>query len=222
MNPLTDTFLSCLVRGERRELVFPDNLLLQAATTFLRYPIMEDSDVPGLVVDVGMCVGAFTVAIRQCLPNCRVIGFEPYPPAWDYLEHNVGKMKDVEIRHLALSDRAGQVSLSYPNALVRLGNSSIYGDGINAYDAPTARMDDEIHEPVCFLKIDVEGAELDVLRGAEQTLTTYHPVTMIEMKNRHQRRAGRTTADILETMERFGYNDHVAYTPGDIIFMLKE
>lgn len=57
--------------------------------------------------------------------------------------------------------------------------------GAHEYDCTTqivrtAPLDDEVRGPIVFVKIDVEGAEYDVLRGAEQTLARYEPVVLFE------------------------------------------
>jgi FkbM family methyltransferase len=219
MSPDTDVSVSMVLEGKRRELVFPILGLMSAFAVFLRYPVVEYSEQPGLVIDVGACVGAFSVAIRESLPNCKIIAFEPYLPVIDYLHYNCSPMSNMEIHHWAVMDESKEVFLSLPTSHPVLGNSSVYGSNIEGYPAWAITLDDFIQEAVSFIKIDVEGAELDVLRGAERILRNDKPPVMVELKNEHQRRANRTTIEVFDYMTSIGYNKHELYTSKDFVFI---
>jgi hypothetical protein len=59
--------------------------------------------------------------------------------------------------------------------------------------------------PISFLKIDVEGFELEVLRGAERTLMEMRPTVLCEFNDIVLRDAGSSSGQLLEAFERVGY-----------------
>ena len=58
------------------------------------------------------------------------------------------------------------------------------------------------HSDISFMKIDVEGHELMVLKGAKSTLEKYKPIIALEM---HFKKDIKNNLDILELLEKFGY-----------------
>jgi FkbM family methyltransferase len=63
--------------------------------------------------------------------------------------------------------------------------------------------------PVSVIKIDVEGAEYDVLHGAAQTIGRWRPAIYLETNGRNQERMGRSVEDLMLLMSGYGYEAHV-------------
>ena len=82
-------------------------------------------------------------------------------------------------------------------------------------------MDDYIRDKgirrVDFIKCDVEGAELNVLRGAEQCLRTFSPAVLLETESDRAARFGNTPMQVLEFMARRGYRYSVIREDGEPI-----
>jgi hypothetical protein len=79
-----------------------------------------------------------------------------------------------------------------------------HGEGPHATEeVRTVRLDSLVHEPVAFVKIDVEGHELRVLNGATGVLERSKPVFLVEAEERH--RPG-TTASVFEFFTSRGYD----------------
>ena len=141
---------------------------------------------PGEVVaDVGANIGYMSsLAAARVGPAGKVLAFEPHPRAYEMLERNAARWRErgtagpVELRRLALSDAAGEGTLVSPafEANTGLGTLSANDDpppeaGTDAVTVPLARLDEiEGAERVSVLKVDVEGHEEDVLRGATSLL----------------------------------------------------
>jgi FkbM family methyltransferase len=108
------------------------------------------------------------------------VAFEVVPHKIRFLRR---KFPDVEVRQLALSDRAGQTRFFVCSHLS--GFSSLarpYRRKAEEITVETARLDDVLpaDRRVDFVKLDVEGAELLVLRGAAATLARCRPILVFE------------------------------------------
>lgn len=140
---------------------------------------------PGeFVVDVGSNAGQYTVLFASlCGEGGRVIAFEPAAPARDLLNENLalnGFESRVRIESYALSDVAGQHTFYHRGAdamasLERAGfGAESSASDIQEGTVETVALDDYLaerqHGTPNLVKIDVEGAEINVLRGAIKTL----------------------------------------------------
>lgn len=141
---------------------------------------------PGLMLDVGAAAGWMTRVMLSRSPGSRVIAFEPFPGNFPHFEKTVGADPRVTLLKAAVAPGAESgrffvartVSGSEPGWEKMLGYSSegfliAPGDEREASSIPvdTVRIDDVIGgEHVRFMKIDVQGGELGVLRSAEKAI----------------------------------------------------
>jgi FkbM family methyltransferase len=142
----------------------------------------------GDMVDVGAHVGMYAVAAGLALRGRgRVLAFEPNPEARRQLEQNLALngCDNVEVLPVAVTARAGEALLHVP--ATRDPSFSSLGGGRFAEGepvrVPTTTLDEAVMSrglSPAFVKIDVEGAELDVLDGAERTLAQ-RPVLLAEV-----------------------------------------
>jgi len=184
---------------------------------------------PGdVAVDVGAYKGGYTYLMRRSVgPDGRILAFEPQPAPFRYLERAVRAFgwRNVEASDLALSDRAGAGTLrtpgEEPSQLASLTRPD--GPGGAAHPVRTAALDEILGErartaptgapmpaaarplprPVRLLKCDVEGHELEVLRGARSLLTTHRPLLLVECEARHQ--PHRSVTEVFRFLEDLGY-----------------
>jgi FkbM family methyltransferase len=154
----------------------------------------DDGDDP-LIVDCGANVGLFSVWLsREPLAASRrptILAFEPNPPTHRALARNLQRHLppgSFEARRLALTSAAGRATMEcYPRAP---GNSTLrpkekrahhgmarpefFLGGATTVEVETTTLDDALapmgDRRVALLKIDVEGAELDVLKGGKRAL----------------------------------------------------
>ena len=153
-----------------------------------------------LFLDVGGNRGLATEAMRRLVPDARLIVFEPNP----LLYHRLAKLYDHAPAITCMDTALGDASLDAV-LWVPIYRNWIF-DGLGSLDRREAAewLNDDrlyffdprhlrLHEYPCkirpldgldlspaFIKIDVQGHEIEVLRGAEQTLARYHPLLMIE------------------------------------------
>lgn len=137
--------------------------------------------VPGSVfVDVGANVGYFSRLIATTCEPSAIIAFEPHPELVDVLALNVwGLTPTVRIVPAALGDENGTVVLestehNYGDTRVSSG-----GERPAAMLAAVARMDDVLRGRVDVVKIDVQGYEMEVLRGMQRIVNENRQITLI-------------------------------------------
>ena len=173
---------------------------------------------PGTLVDVGAHDGLITVPLAR-LPGSRVLAFEPLPPAFARLQAALreafGDMPaHVTCHPAALGDHAGQITLSMPvlDGIAQEQWASTAKDyaahrsarvGVETFAVPLMRLDDFGLADVTGMKIDAEGAEYDILRGARETLLRCRPVLTLEVEERH--REGSTWA-VPAFLDALGYD----------------
>ena len=163
---------------------------------------------PGTIVDVGAHDGALTVPLAG-LPGAKVVAFEPLPPAFARLRAAVAGLPEgssVELRPQALGVGPGRLSLEAPviGGILREQWASVAKDyaaiaaadprveRIERWEVEVIALDSLGLTDVTAMKLDAEGAEEEVLRGAEATLRRCRPVLTVEIEERH--RAGSTVA----------------------------
>jgi FkbM family methyltransferase len=134
---------------------------------------------PGMrVVDVGANIGYFLLLFEQLIgPAGSIVCLEPEPDNALQLERNIrgNALANVELLRLAAGDQDGLVSLSTGiNGVVKL-------DGSGSIMVPIRRLDSLLERRVDFIKIDVEGFEHPVLRGAERLLREQQPTLIVEV-----------------------------------------
>ena len=160
------------------------------------------------VYDVGANVGTTTLFFARRVPHGRVHAFEPSPAMRAVLQRNIelNDVTNVSVHPFGLSDRAGVGSLQLAHA----GNpgSAFFTDGGGGGTIVDVRTMDEsmAQQPApSFVKIDVEGLELRVLRGGERTITTHRPALVVEINRTALERAGTDTGAIAALLRQWGY-----------------
>ena len=135
----------------------------------------------GAYVDVGASTGWFAIPFAKRGHN--VIAFEPNARVATRLRDNC-ELNGVSItlHQVAVSDQVGDVTFAH-NARYPLtsGGSLEPSRARTTFEiVPRVTLDSVIDEPVTLLKIDVEGHERAVLRGAERIVERYRPALMLE------------------------------------------
>jgi FkbM family methyltransferase len=173
-----------------------------------------------VAVDVGAHIGFWTVPMAQRFK--RVYAFEPAEDCFSCLEKNVlGQPATVILQNVAVGDKAGTVHLyddverikaGKPNTGARFVTPSMAGK------IPMIALDSLKLDACDLLKVDVEGFESMVLRGAKDTIAKFQPVISMETdKKFSQPRYGIANTEAEHFLLKRGYSV-VAHMRPDKVF----
>jgi FkbM family methyltransferase len=149
----------------------------------------------------------------------EVHAFEPVPSTFSILTENIRRFpayKNVHLNRMALGDKDQRTNMLVPQgdheqvSLVRYldGSWKDAGNEIASTEVEMMQLDQYAEHlgRVDFIKCDVEGAELLVLRGAQSTLRRFRPKLFLEIDDRWVRSFGWNTAEVLSFLREIGYS----------------
>jgi len=153
-------------------------------------------------------------------PHGRVHAFEPFDANADLLEQSIQENRfadRIDFHRAAVGAATGTATLTFPVETLNSGGAYLLREGTpplagNQKKAvPVVALDDlPIRRPLRLIKMDVEGAEPLVIRGADALLRADRPVVLSELHPTQLDRASGTSADaFLSTMRSLGYRAHV-------------
>jgi len=160
--------------------------------------------------DVGANKGSFVFWLSRWCRTGRVVAFEPQPQFAQLLERltRTLRLDNVTIEQKAVFSKQGKADLFVPKG--HSPGASLVSRTAGATDfeiisVPMVRLDDYFDhaERIGFIKVDVEGAELDVFKGAERILREQSPLLIFECENRHLE--GISVEDVLAYLIGLGY-----------------
>ena len=167
---------------------------------------------PGMtILDVGADIGYYTLLFAKRVGRQgRVIAFEPIPAARATLEKNIrlNGYRNVSVLDYALYDINGSFVLEGPLDVSRI-NPLKAGEGENDLTIETRIFDDCLKalavDHIDLVKIDVEGAEMNVLEGMKTSLQKFHPALLVEVHPEHLGKFNKTTEDLMQFLDGMGY-----------------
>lgn len=161
---------------------YPNESLLKIVRTFLNGE--------SVAVDIGAHIGTFALPLAAVAG--KVIAFEPSPEASAFLARNAAENNvSLQLINKALGSKKGSGTIMMRNASNAGANTLVEGG-----DIPVTTLDDEIMH-ADFIKMDVEGMELDVLKGGARLIERARPVVLFEV-NLSQLRAHNASPRALE------------------------
>jgi FkbM family methyltransferase len=170
-----------------------------------------------VVCDIGANTGYFTRLFSDIVgPNGSVEAFEPGPDTFATLESAVGSRRNVRLHPLALGEREdATVPLFQPGADHGQASLCTHDHGswagaqtVSRHECRLTTLDACARDwtRLDFVKCDVEGAELLVLRGARETLARFSPVLFVEVYAEWTRAFGYLPADLVAFLTDAGYD----------------
>jgi FkbM family methyltransferase len=148
------------------------------------------------VIDCGAWIGQWSLMHRHAE---HVEAFEPNPDILPLLEHNIQSCPQIHLHRTALSNQPGRTALRYES---HTGTCHMWPEG-HAQDIEVRTLDSYQFSDVDIIKIDVEGMEVPLLQGAEQTIRRNRPWILIE-GNKSPGRYSRSKRDFLQLLTSWG------------------
>lgn len=171
-------------------------------------------------IDVGGHIGFFTMQMAALVgAEGRIYAFEPLDASADLLERSIvenGFTDRVFFQRAAVGATSGDATLTFPAETLNSGGAYLLRDGTapltgnQTKQVPLVALDNlPIRRPVRLIKMDVEGAEPQVLRGAQRILTEDRPTILSELHpTQLDRASGITADDFLAQVRAIGYRAH--------------
>jgi len=170
---------------------------------------------PGnIVVDVGMNIGWTTLNFAKLSGSGTIFGFEPDPKNYNDCKYNLALNNFTNIIDfpLGLSDVNSQLTMEVREATNRAGNR--ISPSSQGHKIDVVRLDEvgaiERVTHIDLIKIDVEGYELNVLKGATGVLQRHHPVLFIELDDNNLKDQGHSAKELIEFLNNNGYKNIIS------------
>lgn len=163
------------------------------------------------VWDIGADVGYFSLLFAGLAgPDGRVRAFEPIPKARVRLEENLrlNACANVEVESRALGCKPGKFILEKPLEVSRINLEKTL-PGPDDIEVQVVRGDDVFAESgwpsLDVIKLDVEGAELEILRGLTGVLQRHHPALILEIHGPYLPMFGASGEEVVRWLQGQGY-----------------
>ncbi len=150
----------------------------------------------GALYDIGANAGYFSlVGAKLLAEGGKVYAFEPMPDNLALLHKHlkINQLSNVEVLPLAVNDKGGTLTFTYSDNLsanTYVADSPMFNRQERTLQVESTSLDQFMESqsdltPPTLIKIDVEGAEYDVLVGAKNTLIRYQPAILLATHDNH-------------------------------------
>ena len=172
---------------------------------------------PGMtVLDIGANQGLYSLlAAKKVGSGGRVIAFEPSPRELRRLRWNLkmNRCRNVRVEPVALGSQEGvgelYVCLGQETGCNSLRPPAV-SEPVSRTEVAVATLDQHLAEmdveKADFVKVDVEGAELDVFRGGGKLLSDFRPIIMCELADVRTEPWGYRSAEVYDLLKSYGYH----------------
>ena len=180
-------------------------------------------------IDIGVYRGVYSYEMAKY--SKMVHAFEPNPIIFKDIELNLGKIiKNINLYNFALSDKENKVLLKVPirnknydksnyEEYFQMGRATIHeqnvmGD-IETFEIKSKKLDNfTFSNRISFIKIDVEGHEMSVIKGAENTIKQYKPTLLVEIEEKHSKQKVLESINYINSLgyESFFYDNELKNT----------
>jgi len=170
-----------------------------------------------IIFDVGANVGEYTLNFARSVGSTgKIFSFEPHPLVFKKLQHHIqiNRMNHIKYYNMGLSDAPGKLHMSICETR-NSGGRSVSKNNQKENKGESTQVEvvqlDSIMEQenlshIDLIKIDVEGHELRVLKGAEKLIVKYKPNLYIEVNNSNLQNHGDSSATLFQWLKSKGYS----------------
>lgn len=171
-----------------------------------------------IVMDLGANLGFFTLLMGRLVgPEGQVHSFEPNPHIKKRLIENIKVNKDIDDGRITINDVALAANKGKTSFYCPIDGHEGFGGIKNTKRAPVAEkiklnmdtLDNYVHEnnikKIDFIKMDIEGGELDVLKGADHILKVFKPIILFEGCELNTKPYGYGVSELLSYLQKKKY-----------------
>jgi FkbM family methyltransferase len=164
---------------------------------------------PKIIFDVGANKGEYTKKLIKYCPNSQYYCFEPNKNTFKKLKHSLDKHNNINLYNLGLGEKEALDFLYSPTNDINStlsSNNNIFNDSIKQ-EVKNTTIDNFLHDnninQIDFLKIDTEGTEFNILKGAINTIKN-QKVNIIQFEFNHMNRFSKTfMKDFIKILEDY-------------------
>lgn len=181
---------------------------------------------PGMtMLDVGANIGYFSVIASGLVgQEGNVYSFEPTPECFARLQRNLSNFSWSHAYPYAVGDSTGVTTIHFNERELGWGSLLSDSDLTRSAEVQLITLDDcilrENIRSVHFIKMDIEGGEFRVLRGAAQILRDFRPIIAAELNSVCLKRDNHTPEDVVQLLrsaeyQTFSFNEGVLAIPNE-------
>ncbi|HKT48374.1 MAG TPA: FkbM family methyltransferase [Candidatus Acidoferrales bacterium] len=155
----------------------------------------------GCVLDLGANIGVYTNFLSRVVGEYGwVCAFEPVEQNYEILRISVRRLENVRAFHAAIGEASGRQEIAIPTGLVGYYQAHLGAAKMRERKevVNVLALDDVVLPRVDFIKCDVEGSELAVLKGAKRLIEVHRPGWYMEVSKP-------TSAEVFGVMKDWGY-----------------
>lgn len=164
-----------------------------------------------VAIDIGAQVGAFTLLAKK-FPQSKWYAYEPFIKSYNYLQKNIdlNNITNITVSNLAISNCKKKSSLKIPGrcwGCPTMGDNPPHFKKWVSQDVLCDSLDSLYHDDqkIDVVKIDAEGAEVDILEGMKNIINKHKPTILLEVAVGCLKGFGRTIDDIILIMNEINY-----------------
>tara|TARA_B110000008_G_C16945508_1_gene554245 strand:- start:610 stop:1575 length:966 start_codon:yes stop_codon:yes gene_type:complete len=190
------------------------NLVFQKDNEFNETKLVKEIIKPDwTVIDIGANFGWYSIHFSKLVgQNGKVFAFEPVPETYEELNSNIklNFSQNIKVFNFALGNKNETISFNVPAFDGGSGASSEFLRYSKKIQTSIHKLDEVIKDQdidkIDFIKADIEGGELNMLKGAEKLIKHFKPKMLIEIVDMHCHRFGHSPVDVYQFLINKGYN----------------
>ena len=169
------------------------------------YNFKPDDDQP-YILDCGANIGLSVIYFKQKFPTSAVIAFEPDPDIYKVLKKNINEYHLVNVNPIEAAVWSSNGKIDFQKEGGFSGSVVNHWDTGNLISVRTIDLREFIDRKIDFLKIDIEGAEFEVVKGIQDKLSFVRNIFIEYHSNVNE---SQTLHDLLAILQRNGFRYHI-------------
>jgi len=178
------------------------------------------------MLDIGANIGWYSLMASKLNPKATIHSFEPIPATYSRLIHNfsLNASEHLQCYNYGFSDEPGSFPFYfYPEGGVNASMQNLAcRDDASVVDCELRTLDSVLewlpsNNRIDFIKCDVEGNELFVLKGGLQLIGNHKPILLCELLRKWSAFFGYHPNDAIDVLQSIGYNIYTIGTSGALV-----